>query len=294
MDKASGAPAAATVSTDAGAAPAARYKTPIQVNVVAVDDLLDVLALALRDFRAAPVYGIFFSGIYVVGGWALIALLLLFDLPYLIYPLAASFALIAPFIASGFYVVSRQLENEQAMRPGMGPDTGPDMGKPDLSWTLVFATVKSMFDRDLGWMALVTGFSWFIWLDIAAFLTFGFMGFQIFGFEELIDVIFTTPSGWLFLVVGNAVGAIIAFAVFSYSVVSIPMLFDRDIDFVTAMLTSVRFVTANPRVMAVWCAIIAATVAVSLLSGLVALFVTLPVLGHATWHLYRRAVPPPQ
>lgn len=286
LDEAGGATVAAAISTNANVTAVAKRKTPIRVNVVAVNDLFEVLALALRDFRAAPVYGLFFSGIYVIGGWVLIALLLHFDLPYLVYPLAASFALIAPFIASGFYVVSKQLEEGQA--------SGQDMGKHDLSWSLVFGTVKSMFDRDLGWMALVTGFSWFIWLDIAAILTFSFMGFEIFRFEELIDVIFTTPSGWLFLVVGNAAGAIIAFAVFSYSVVSIPMLFDRDIDFVTAMLTSVRFVATNPRVMAVWCAIIAATVGVSLLSGLIGLFVTLPILGHATWHLYRRAVPPAQ
>ena len=119
------------------------------------------------------------------------------------------------------------------------------------------------------------------------------MGFQFFGFRELIYDIFTTPSGWLFLMVGNAAGALIAFAVFSYSVISIPMLFHRDVDFITAMLTSVRFVALNPRVMAIWCATIAAMTALALLSGLIGLFLVLPVLGHATWHLYRRAVAPP-
>ena len=139
-------------------------------------------------------------------------------------------------------------------------------------------------------MALVTGFSLFIWMDIAAVLTFSLMEFQVFSFSELRDVIFTTPGGWLFLVVGNTVGAIIAFCVFSYSVISIPMLFDRDIDFATAMVTSVKFVIANPKVMAFWCAIIAGLITISLLSGLVALFVILPILGHSTWHLYRRAL----
>ena len=151
-----------------------------------------------------------------------------------------------------------------------------------------------MFSRDLGWMALVTGFSLFIWMDIAALLSFGFMGFQFFSLTELIDVVFTTPSGWLFLLVGNAAGALIAFGVFSYSVISIPMLFHRDIDFITAMVTSVRFVIHNRRVMAVWCCTIAALIAISLLSGLVGLLVILPVLGHATWHLYRRAVDAPE
>ena len=251
------------------------------LNTVTVNDLLEIIALGLQDFRAAPAYGLFFAGIYVLGGWFLILLLMYFELPYLVYPLAAGFALIAPFIASGFYVVSYHLEK------------GRDKGGPELSWGLVLGTVKSMARRDLGWMALVTGFSLFIWMDIAALLSFGFMGFQLFSFAELINIVFTTPMGWLFLVVGNAAGALIAFGVFSYSVISMPMLFHRDIDFVTAMITSVRFVIQNPRVMAGWCATIAALIAISLLSGLIGLLVTLPVLGHATWHLYRRAVAKP-
>ncbi len=251
------------------------------VNTVTIDDLLQVLAIGFRDFRAAPIYGLFFGGIYVVGGWLLVLILMYFELPYLVYPLAAGFALIAPFIASGFYVVSQILENN------------PEKGARALSWGIVFGTVKTMFSRDLGWMALVTGFSLFIWMDIAALLSFGFMGFKFFSFTELIDIVFTTPSGWLFLLVGNAAGAVIAFGVFSYSVISIPMLFHRDIDFITAMVTSVRFVIHNRRVMAVWCVTIAALIGLSLLSGLVGLLVVLPILGHATWHLYRRGVAVP-
>lgn len=250
-------------------------KAQTEVRSVTIDDLLEVLALGLRDFTTAPFYGLFFSGIYAIGGWVLVLMLIKFDLPFLVYPLAAGFALIAPFIASGFYVISSRLEKSEP-----------------LSWGIVFRTVKSMFGRDLGWMALVTGFSLFIWMDIAALLSFGFMGFQLFSFDNLLATIFTTPAGWAFLIIGNAVGALISFAVFSYSVISFPMLFDRDIDFVTAMITSVRFVKRNPRVMAVWCLTIAIITAISILSGLIGLLFTLPILGHATWHLYRRAVSP--
>lgn len=246
-----------------------------EVQTVAINDLWAILALGFKDFRGAPLYGLFFGGIYAVGGWLLILMLIEFDLPFLVYPLAAGFALVAPFIASGFYVVSSQLEKSEP-----------------LSWRIVLGAVRSMVGRDLGWMALVTGFSLFIWMDIAALLSFGFMGGQLFSFSELLDIIFTTPLGWAFLVTGHLVGALIAFAVFSYSVVSMPMLFDRDIDFVTAMITSVRFVKRNPWVMAVWCLIIAMLVGISLASGFIGLFVTLPILGHATWHLYRRAVAP--
>ena len=250
-------------------------KAGIQIQTVSVDDLLEVLAMGLRDFKAAPSYGLFFAGIFVVGGWLLILMLIAFDLPFLVYPLAAGFGLIAPFIASGFYAVSSELEKGEV-----------------LSWVKVFGLVRSMFSRDFGWMALVTGFSLFIWMDIAALLSFGFMGAQLFSFAELLEIVLTTPVGWAFLVIGNMAGALIAFGVFSYSVISIPMLFDRDIDFITAMITSVRFVKQNPRVMAIWCFTIAALTIISLLSGLIGLFVTLPLLGHATWHLYRRAVPP--
>jgi len=262
---------------DTGKVTRPAHAQPLQLNTVGVSDLLDVLGAGLRDFKAAPVYGLFFSGIYAAGGWMLILLLLQFEMTYLVYPLAAGFALIAPFIASGFYVVSQRLEENQP-----------------LSWGVVFGVVRAMFGRDLGWMALVTGFSLFIWMDIAALLSFGFMGFQLFSFSELTDIIFSTPNGILFLFVGNAVGAVIAFGVFSYSVISIPMLFHRDIDFITAMITSVRFVIHNPRVMAIWCVTIAALIAISLLSGLIGLLVILPVLGHATWHLYRRAIREPQ
>ncbi len=250
-------------------------KNQTEIQTVTVEDLLDIIALGLRDFKAAPFYGLFFSGIYTVGGWLLILMLIELDLPFLVYPLAAGFALIAPFIASGFYVISSQLEKSEP-----------------LSWSIVFGTVKSMFGRDLGWMAIVTVFSLIIWLDIAALLSFAFMSFQFFSFSELLTVIFTTPAGWAFLVVGNTVGALIAFGVFSYSVISIPMLFDRDIDFITAMITSVRFVKRNPLVMAIWCLVIATLTAISFLSGLIGLLVTLPLLGHATWHLYRRAISP--
>jgi len=247
----------------------------LEPRAVGIDDLLEVLGQGIRDLRAAPFYSLFFSAIYVVGGWLMILMLVEFDLPFLVYPLGAGFALIAPFIASGFYVISSRLE---ASEP--------------LSWGVVFGTIRSMLGRDLGWMALVTGFSLFIWMDIAALLTFGFLGFQSLSFSSIIETIFTTPAGWAFLVIGNTVGALIAFAVFSYTVISIPMLFDRDIDFVTAMVTSVRFVKQNPRVMAIWCLTIAVVTMISLLSGLIGLLVTLPVMGHATWHLYRRSLAP--
>ncbi len=238
-------------------------------------DILEVLAAGLRDFRAAPVHGLCVGAIYTAGGWLLILLLAHFDLPYLVYPLAAGFAFIAPFIATAFYAISRILERGE--RP---------------TWGGIIGSTWNAAGRDLRWMALVTGFSLFIWMDIAALLFFGFLGLNSLSAHELLREIFTTPMGLLFLVIGNGVGAAIAFAVFSFSATSFPMLFDRDIDFVTAMVTSVKLVLANKVAMIIWCLTIAGLIGVSLLSGLFGLLVTLPVLGHASWHLYRRAIEP--
>ncbi len=246
-----------------------------EIRAVTTDDILESLAGGLRDFRSAPLFSIVFGGIYAVAGWLLLLLLFKFDLPFLVYPLTAGFALIAPFIATGFYAISRQLE---------------DGGRP--SWTALIDDVLGSSRSDLGWMAIVTGFSLFIWMDIAALMFFGFLGLNSLSASETVSMILTTPAGWLFLLIGNAAGAVIAMFVFSFSVVSFPLLFDRRIDFVTAMITSVRLVRDNFTPMAIWCVIIAALIGLSLLSGLVGLFVILPVLGHATWHLYRRSLSP--
>lgn len=244
-----------------------------EVRPLAVGDVLAVLVAGMRDFRAAPLYGLFIGGVYALGGWFLILLLMYFGLPYLVYPLAAGFAFIAPFIATVLYAVSRCLEQGE-----------------DLSWGKVLGSVRRAAGRDLGWMALVTGFMLFIWMDIAALLFFGFLGLKSYSAAELLSEIFTTPLGLLFFMIGNGVGAVLAMTVFSLSVTSFPMLYDRDIDFVTAMITSVKVVMKSPAAMIVWCAIIAALIGLSLLSGFAGLLVVLPILGHASWHLYRRAV----
>jgi uncharacterized membrane protein len=247
---------------------------PVVLSVT-TGDILEILGAGLRDFRAAVLYDLGIGAIYTVGGWLLILMLLRFDLPYLVYPLAAGFALIAPFVAAAFYSVSRTLERQEP-----------------LTWGAIAGSVRHAFGSDLGWMALVTGFSLFIWMDIAALLFFGFLGFTTLSPPALLEVIFTTPMGLLFLVVGHAVGAVIALAVFSFSVTSFPMLFDRETDFVTAMITSVKVVLANKVPMVIWCVVLAVLIGLSLLSGLVGLFVILPILGHASWHLYRRAIAP--
>lgn len=235
-------------------------------------DLIEALARGANDMRAAPRFGLIFGLAYAVAGWALIALLWVFGLPFLAYPLAMGFTLIAPFAVAGLYAVSDQLER------GVKP-----------TWGSVLAAMRDASRRDLRWMALITGFALVIWLDIAAFSFFAFNSFSAFD-QDFLTRLFTTPTGLVFLVLGNAIGAILAAGVFSISVVSFPMLYDRDIDFVTAMVTSVRLVLANPLVMLAWGVFIGVATVLSLLSLFVGLILTLPLIGHASWHLYRRAV----
>jgi len=247
----------------------------IEIRTVTVNNVLEALAAGMRDLRAGLGHSLAFGAFIAGGGWLLVLLLLEFHLPWLVYPLAMAFALIAPFIATGLYEISRRI----------------GAGEP-VTWNGIAGSIRRASGRDMGWMALVTGFSFVIWMDIAALLTFGFLGLQAASVTGFIGQVFSTPSGLAFLVVGNTVGAAIALCVFSLSVVSFPLLFDRDIDFVTAMIASVRTVLANPRAMLVWFAIIGFLTALSFLSLFVGLIVFFPLLGHASWHIYRRAVAP--
>lgn len=253
-------------------------KSPAQwpeVKRVDVSDLTEALGLAVNDMRRAPLMSLFFGVAYAVAGFFLSAMLLQQEVPYLIYPLAMGFALIAPFVGAGLYDISKRLE------AGEQP-----------TWDTVFNSMCLACRRDLRWMAFVTAFAFIIWMDIAAMITFAFMGFSASSMTEFVREVFTTPNGLLFLGVGNAAGAIIATVVFSISVISFPMLYDRDVDFVTAMVSSVRLVLRNKLTMLAWGLTIGWMMVVSALSGFLAMVVILPLLGHATWHLYRRAVAP--
>jgi uncharacterized membrane protein len=233
----------------------------------------ECLLLGLRDFIKAPKYGLFLGGVYALGGWLIVAFFFQLSMPYLAYPAAMVFALIAPFVAAGFYEVSRRLE----------------AGLP-LSWEAMLGAVWRQKGRDMGWMALVTGFAFFIWVDWAAIVFLLFFGLKELQLKVFLEALTTTSAGFYFLLLGNLAGAVMATIVFSITVVSFPLLMDRDIDFATAMTASVRAVLANPLPMAVWAGIIGLCLFGAIVAFFIPLPVILPVLGHGTWHMYRKVV----
>ncbi|RAI43382.1 DUF2189 domain-containing protein [Rhodoplanes roseus] len=258
------------------AAAAVVRRTDPQVRKVAVKDIVEALAAGLRDFQAAPLYGLAFGALYAIGGMLIVWSAFMAGVGYLAYPLAAGFALVGPFVAVGLYEVSRRRET----------------GEP-LSWSAVLRTIWAQHHRELGWMAFVTLFVFVVWMYQVRLLIALMLGLRSFtSLHEFLVVLATTPEGWLFLVIGHAIGAALSLVLFSLTVVSFPLLLDRDVDFVTAMITSVRAVATSPVPMIGWAIVVVLLLLVASLPGFLGLVVVLPVLGHATWHLYRRIVLP--
>ncbi|HRK19208.1 MAG TPA: DUF2189 domain-containing protein [Hyphomicrobiaceae bacterium] len=246
------------------------------VRPITVADVVDALARGLRDFQAAPKYGLVFGLFYALGGIAIVMSVTALGMTYMAYPLAAGFALLGPFVAAGLYEVSRRRER----------------GEPLPSFGEIWRTVKSR--REIGWMAFVTIFVFVMWMYQVRLLMALFLqnGQSFATFQEFISVVLTTNEGLLFLAVGNVVGAALSIILFSLTVVSFPIVLDRDVDFVTAMITSVKSVATSPVPMIGWALVVVVLLILSSLPFFAGLIVTLPILGHTTWHLYRKLVAP--
>ena len=246
------------------------------VAALSVSDMRQCLFEGMSDFARAPVYGIFFGAVFALAGLAIVAALTWWQIPWLIYPFAIGFPLIGPFAAAGLYEVSRRLET----------------GQP-LSWGTVLPVVWAQRGRELSWMAFVMLFVFWIWMYQIRLLVALFLGRLSFStLDRFLTIVFTTTEGWIFLAVGHAVGAAISLGLFSITVISIPLLMERNIDFVTAMITSIKTVAASPAVLLGWGVVVTVSMLVACVPFFLGLLVVLPVLGHTTWHIYRRAVGP--
>ncbi|MBW8284722.1 MAG: DUF2189 domain-containing protein [Rhizobium sp.] len=246
----------------------------MRINRLEVRDVTAALAQGMADFRRYPLFGLFFGGIYALGGLFIVVILSLYHQPWMIIPVAIGFPLIGPFVAVGLYEISRRHER----------------GEP-ITWRGVLTEVFRQRERQLSWMAFAVLFVFWIWIYQVRLLLALFLGFKIpASLAAFATVVTTTPEGMLFLLVGTIVGGVLATVLFSLTVISMPLLLDHDIDFVTAMLLSVRTVVENPGAMLAFGLIVGTGAFLSLLPLFAGLFIALPVFGHATWHLYRRAI----
>jgi uncharacterized membrane protein len=243
----------------------------IVVRTIGVADLRDALAKGSDDFKAMPTFALFLAIIYPVIGLILFSVVFNSNLLQLVFPLTAGFSLIGPFAAVGLCELSRLREQ------GLGGEAMKLRRTPSLHAILTLGIVLMVI--------------FFVWLGTAQAIY-----HLIFGsaapasIADFAHQVLATPAGWTLILVGCGVGFLFAVAVLSISVVSFPMLLDKDVSAATAVLTSIRAVLANPMTMAMWGLIVAGGLALGSLPCLVGLAVVLPVLGHSTWHLYRKVV----
>jgi uncharacterized membrane protein len=247
------------------------------IRAIGPADLKRALAKGLDDFSAFPSHAVFLCLIYPVVGIALGRLALGYAVLPLLFPLAAGFALLGPLAAIGLYEMSRRRE----------------AGLP-VSWHHVRDVLRSPSIGAIAALGLLLMVIFLVWLATAHGIYAALFGYDHApeSVEQFVREVFLTSTGWKLIVIGNGVGFLFALVVLVISVVSFPLLVDRDVGAPVAVLTSIRAVLANPGTMALWGLIVAALLAIGSLPFFLGLTVVMPVLGHATWHLYRKVVAP--
>lgn len=244
------------------------------VRSIGVADLRDAIEKGFADFNAVPTHVALLGIIYAVLGLILFRLAFGYDVLHLVYPMLIGFALLGPVAAIIFYQLSRR--REQGL---------------DVSVAHLFEVFRSPSIGAIFRLGLVLMLIFLAWMAVAHLMYVQIMGGQIpASFTAFLRDVLTTPAGHQLILVGNIVGLVFALVVLVVSVVSFPMLVDRDIGAATAARTSVRAVIASPLAMAVWGLIVVAALILGALPLFFGLAVIIPVLGHATWHLYRKTV----
>jgi len=252
-----------------------RYTPRPAIRRIKAADLRDVLVRALGDFEAYRTDVIFLCLIYPVVGIMLAWVTFGYQMLPLLFPLASGFALVGPVAAVGLYEMSRRREQGTTIT---WMDAFDVIGSPGFGAILV-----------LGLVLLAIFLLWLFAANVIYQLTLGpEPPVSIAAFAH--DV-FTTSAGWRMILVGVGVGFLFALLVLAISVVSFPLLLDRDVGLDAAVWTSIRAVAANPGPMALWGLIVAAGLVIGSIPAFLGLVIVMPVLGHATWHLYRKVVP---
>ena len=242
-------------------------------RVISTRDLRDALAKGTDDFRAMPRHMMFLGIIYAVICLVLIRVVFNYSVLPLVFPLVGGFTLIGPFAAIGLYELSRRREH--------GLDT---------SWWHMAGVFRSAAAPAILGLGLLLMVVFFLWLFAALSLYQATFGSAPVAPDDFVRELFTTSHGWTLILVGNGLGAAFALIVFAATVVSFPMLVDRRVSIATAVRTSFNAVVVNPGVMLIWALIVVGSLIAGSIPLFVGLAIVLPVLGHSTWHLYKKLV----
>jgi uncharacterized membrane protein len=244
------------------------------IRKIPTSDLFNVLAKGVADFNEKPSHLMFLTLIYPLVAFVLARLSFGYDVLPLLFPLAAGFTLLGPVAAIGLYELSRRRELGQ-----------------EVVWSHAFGVLKSPSLGAIVGLALILAAIFVLWLIVAYGIYLALFGAETpDSIGAFANQILFTPRGWALIVVGNAVGFLFALAVLAISVVSIPLLLDRNVGAAAAMGISVRATLANPAPILLWGLIVAVGLVIGSIPFFVGLCIVLPVLGHATWHLYRELV----
>jgi uncharacterized membrane protein len=244
------------------------------IRHIHVSDLWDSLKKGAADVGATRDDILFIGVIYPLAGLLLARLAFSYDLLPLVFPLASGFALIGPFAAVGLYELSRRRERGE-----------------HVTWASTWGVVRSPAIGSILGLGAVLLLLFFLWLAVAFEIYLATLGSAppqtIAGFERSV---FTTGGGWTMIAAGIGVGFVFAVLAFAIGVISFPLLLDRDVGMAQALSTSLRAVSANLGVMTLWGLIVAGALVLGSAPALVGLIFVMPLLGHATWHLYRKVI----
>src|SRR5690242_7956171 len=246
------------------------------IRTITLSDLHQALRLGWEDFKAVPSHAIILCVIYPVLGLLLARATFGYAVIPLLFPLAAGFALLGPFAALGLYELSARRERGQ---------------EPSASDAIEVLRSPS-FGAMLGLGTLLLAL-FVVWIGTAQAIyvaAFGYGGAT--SASDFVQRVLTTPQGWWLIIVGCGIGFLFALVALCLSVVSFPLMLDRHAGAFESMVTSLRVVARNPVPMAAWGLIVAALLVAGTIPFFLGLAVVIPLLGHATWHLYRATVEP--